>query len=652
MHFNNWRKFTDRILLAVITVAVVLQALLIICQRSLEPWLLWTSEIFLLLVLGSTLIWLARRCRALYVPMDAIPGAILRLDSKGFIRGMNATAENLLESLSLGSHLPSRLDTDAEKQLQNALLNPKDDFDARFEFEARINQRRYRFGVASEAMPNGIRAVQVTDITEFRLISQRVIESEQRFRSLFYENPDAVFSLSLTGRFVDANRCALTLTGYSLEELTHRDWASIVAADDRDQVVSGIAEVLGGNSSQQFNCRVISSSGRVAHLVVTHIPIIVDGRVVGIFGVAKDKTETFQLEERRRLLRACIAQIREMVIIAEVQSLDRPVSSIVFVNEAAETMTGYMPEELMGKTLELFQGPDTDRAAIDRIHAALEARTPIKEVLLNYRKDGQPFWNEVEIFPVAPRGPGEPEYLASIQRDVTQIKQRELELRHSQEELRRLSSAQGSMLERERRRIARDLHDELGQSLTAMKFSLNMALPNLKGVSEEDRQRLEKPIGMIDGIIDQVREISANLRPAMLDELGFEAAAEWFLEQFSEREDLDVRWLPRLQGKSRAKGDLATALYRILQECMTNISRHAEASEVTIKYREMDAKARLEVVDNGIGFYPGASDTGGFGLLGMRERVAMLGGHFIIESAIDRGTRVLVILPLIENYND
>lgn len=644
MYSNSWKRLTDRSLLVVIAVAVALQALLIASQRVLEPWLLWSSEIVLLSVLGVTLVWMARRYNERDVPMDAIPGAILRLDSEGIIRGMNAAAENLLESLSLGAHLPSRLEVVAAQQLQAALLMPPGTSIERLEFEAKIGERRYRFALASESMHNGIRAAQVTDITEFRLISEQVVESEQRFRSLFSENPDAVFSLSLEGRFVDANHCTLELTDFSLEELINCEWESVVPEEDQQLVRDSFERVLRGCPSH-FDCRIISRSGSVSRVAVTHIPIYVGGEMVGVFGIAKDKTETYRVEERSRLLRACVAKIQDVVIITETNPLDEPGPRIIFANEAAEAMTGYRPEELIGKTPRLFQGPETDRVALDRIRAALTARQRVKEVLLNYCKDGQPYWNEVEIVPLAPTSPEEPEYFASIQRDITQVKQRELELRRSQMELRRLTSAQHSLLEKERRRIARDLHDELGQSLTAMKFNMSMALPNLTGLSEKERQGLQTSINKIDGIIDQVRKISANLRPAMLDDLGFEAAAEWFLGQVSDREALDVRWLPKLEGKSRAQGDLATALYRILQECMTNITRHAQASEVNIEYLETDTQAKLEVVDNGIGFYPGASDTEGFGVLGMRERVAMLGGQFIIESAIDRGTRVFVTLP-------
>lgn len=200
--------------------------------------------------------------------------------------------------------------------------------------------------------------------------------------------------------------------------------------------------------------------------------------------------------------------------------------------------------------------------------------------------------------------------------------------------------------------MARDLHDELGQSLTALKLNIGVALNQSSGLPASYIQRLRLLAQITDGMIEQVREIAANLRPAMLDDLGFETTAEWFLEQCADREGTDVQWHAQLDTDGRVKGDVATTLFRILQECMTNISRHAKASAVNVWYQESPERARLVVVDNGVGFDPGAVGKRGLGLIGIRERVALLDGDLLVESALGKGVRIVVSLPLTGEAND
>ncbi|WP_163559696.1 PAS domain-containing sensor histidine kinase [Halomonas sp. NO4] len=226
------------------------------------------------------------------------------------------------------------------------------------------------------------------------------------------------------------------------------------------------------------------------------------------------------------------------------------------------------------------------------------------------------------------------------------------ELYQSRQTLRRLYSAQENIREEERRRIARDLHDDLGQMLTAMKLDLERVNHELPGLPSDHVERLREKGHFIDEVIEKVRDIAANLRPSILDDLGFEAAAEWFLEQCARRDQLDIRWQPGSGVTGQAVGETATVLFRILQECLTNIRRHARASRVIVRYDEHDDRACLEVRDDGIGFIPQATQERGVGLTGMRERVAMLGGSLRVESSPGMGTRIGITLPLEPGHHD
>lgn len=468
---------------------------------------------------------------------------------------------------------------------------------------------------------------------------------------VFPGSPDVTYCLDLGGCLLEINSRSGDIFGYRDANLISHSFSEFVDLRDLKTVRANFQAVLEGRPSS-FQCRVVHRTGQVTVARVTQAPEVIDGRVVRVFGALWDQTHQYQLEESHRLFNACMAEIQDVVIVTETAPLDDPGPRILFVKGAVEQMTGYRAEELVGRSPRILQGPATDRRALDRVRQALQARQPVTEVVTNYRKDGTPFWNEIKIFLIPAKEAGGREYWASVQRDISQPKNREIELQRSQEDLRRLNHAQGNILETERRRIARDLHDQLGQALTATKLNFSMAIHELSGLPESQTRRLEGLVESIDAVIDQVREIASNLRPAMLDDLGFEAAAEWFLGKCAGRESLEVHWHSLTANGGTAKGDLGTALFRILQECMTNISRYAQATTVSIKYEEKDGEARLTIQDDGIGFDPLAPSVGGLGLVGMRERTAMHGGNLAVESAPGRGTRIAVNLPLESNHDD
>lgn len=585
------------------------------------------------------------------IAIGALPGAVLQIAPDGRVADLNNIAKKLSAGFQRNTLLADYLDEAARAELVWRLAYADTLPQEACELEATVRERLYRLTLARSAFPDGSRIVQLADITDYRRLSERIAVNEQRFRSLFSQNPDAVCSMDLQGRLVEANRCTEELTGYPEQQLCDYHWDNLVDERDRKAAKESFEAALQGNPCS-YRCRVRSRSGRKALVQVTYIPIVVNGRVTGVFGVARDRTERYRLKESRRLLQACMAQIHDVIIITETDPLDPPGPRIVYVNEGVERMTGYRPDEVLGNTPRMFQGPDTDRAALRRIRKALERREPIKEVLVNYCKDGVPFWNEIEIVPIPSPGVGGRSYFAAVQRDITQTKRREAELRHSREELRQLTRAQEGVLEQERRRIARDLHDELGQTLTALKLNLNLAVDQMGELTGEHRQHLESTIESVDDAVEKVREISSNLRPPILDDLGFEAAAEWLLSRWAGRDGLDVKWHSEPADDGVVRGEVATALYRILQECMTNVSRHSEASVVTIHYRENETSASLEVRDDGAGFDPAVAGHYGSGLVGIRERAAMLGGNLSVESASGKGVRIRVELPLEKNLND
>jgi signal transduction histidine kinase len=219
-------------------------------------------------------------------------------------------------------------------------------------------------------------------------------------------------------------------------------------------------------------------------------------------------------------------------------------------------------------------------------------------------------------------------------------------LEESEARLRELAAFLQTVREEERTRIARELHDELGQALTALRFDLGW----LRGkCSSDDKlgspaaERVGAALGVVEQSIVSLRRISEDLRPAMLDSLGLAAALEHHVAQFTQRTGVPCD-LRMNREEFDLAGNLATTVFRIVQEALTNVARHAEASAVTVEIEEAAGGIRLSVTDNGKGC---AAPTGKktFGVLGMRERAAILGGTLDIDSRPGAGTRIAGWLP-------
>ena len=227
--------------------------------------------------------------------------------------------------------------------------------------------------------------------------------------------------------------------------------------------------------------------------------------------------------------------------------------------------------------------------------------------------------------------------------NITDSKLKEEELRWSRETLGQLSAHRDTVREDERRSIAREIHDELGQALTALKIDvdwLSRKLPEEAGVGG----KLRSMSNILAGTVDSVRRIAENLRPGMLDDLGLAAAIEWQVEQFGERTGIDCELIMNRE-EFNLDDRLATCIFRIIQETLTNVARHAGADRVEVSLVEENGEIELEVSDNGRGFHE-SPKKGSYGLLGMKERVKMLGGEVAVSSSPGRGTSVRVRLPI------
>jgi signal transduction histidine kinase len=226
------------------------------------------------------------------------------------------------------------------------------------------------------------------------------------------------------------------------------------------------------------------------------------------------------------------------------------------------------------------------------------------------------------------------------------VAERTAELKKSHQELQALTAVQESIQDEERKRIARELHDELAQKLTVLKLQLQALASTLPAHETGLSRKIDDMNLLLTDTMRAVRQIAANLRPVVLDKLGLVTALHDLVDEFSQRTKIDCEFSVH-PADLAVDNRLATPLYRMVQESLTNIARHAEATEVVVSlYGDPSGKIILDVDDNGKGMSDDEQHTPkSFGLIGMRERAAMLGGEMVIRSKPGAGTSIEIVIP-------
>jgi signal transduction histidine kinase len=217
------------------------------------------------------------------------------------------------------------------------------------------------------------------------------------------------------------------------------------------------------------------------------------------------------------------------------------------------------------------------------------------------------------------------------------------------EQLRALAERLEKAREEERVRVARDLHDDIGQILTAVKMDLVWIGKQLAGRNGWLLSRIDGAVELINNGVGSVREICARLRPSVLDDLGLAAAIEWQALEFSKRTGIACR-LSLPANRLGLSGDQATTFFRIFQECLTNISRHANAQALEVSLKKENEDVAMVVKDDGCGFRV-AERTSSLGILGMKERAQACGGELLIDSSPGKGTTVILRIPMPQPFN-
>jgi len=451
---------------------------------------------------------------------------------------------------------------------------------------------------------------------------------------------DAIVSKSLDGIITSWNKSAERLFGYAAEEAIGQHITLIVPPGRQSEEVAILERLRRGERVEHFETTRVRKNGTTLDISLSISPVRdAAGRVVGASKVARDVTE------RKRVERAAAEQARLLDLSFDAIFVRDTADRITYWNNGARQLYGYTPEEALGRVShELLRTKFPE--ALDRITGRLNRDRRWTGELIHKRKDGSQLV-VASRWALEQRGHGNAYSLLETNSDITQQKESEKALKESE-----LAARLLRLQDEERRRIARELHDGVGQLLAAMSMNVSKVKEERSKLSPDAARCIEENSNMIEQISAEIRTMSYLFHPPLLDELGLESALKWYVKGFAERSKIAANLeLPVDLG--RLPKDQEMCLFRLLQECLTNIHRHSGSSTALVRLWRTPGEIRIEVSDEGRGIHQeiqskiASGKSAGVGLRGMRERVKQFDGTLEIHSN-GKGVSILVTLPLTE----
>jgi PAS domain S-box-containing protein len=494
------------------------------------------------------------------------------------------------------------------------------------------------------------------EIFRRRSAEQALRQSESRYRSLYHHTPAMLHSIDTEGNLLSVSDYWVEIMGYGREEVIGRPLTEFLSPASRRYAEEEVFPMF----FQMGYCKDIAyefvkKDGTLIDVLLSAIadrrP---DGSIQRSLAVSIDVTERKKAEEALRIAKEALSryskELEDQVAkrTSEISGILKYTPAVIYikdpqgryllVNSRFEEIFGVQSEAARGRTdLDLLPGvvaeqfhANDQRVLADGTSLHVEEQIPQTDGLHTYLSIKFPIYEES----------GRIRGICGIASDITAVKK-------AQEQLRRLSGSIMANQEKERAAIARELHDELGQVLTALRMDAVWLQSMLKREGLPGKERAAAMCDLIDTTIESVRSLAIRLRPGVLDDLGLVDALEWYTSEFERRFQIPCVF---------THGDIpvidetiATAAYRIAQEALTNVARHSRASRVDVSLRMETGCLRLKVTDDGQGFQvPSISETKALGLAGMRERAVLVGGSLSVDASPGRGTQVVLQVRLLD----
>ncbi len=577
------------------------------------------------------------------------PGGYLTSDIHGVVFEANQAASELLESDSVkleGGSL-STLVIDKDKKRFTQFLQELQSDEAVHEIEFSMDGTTRIFYAAIKAvrvLVDGLSTFRwlIQDVTARRLTEEALQKSEQFNRTIIDSSNDSITILDLSARIIFMNPRGIDRFESRAEDLFGKVWFEFWSEAERVAAEAQFNIAKAGGIGR-FQGSTASSSGKVRWWDVAISPMTdPDGRIARLVVVSRDVTDQKEAEEKlqkkENFFRSLVENAHDLVT---VMSYD---AKILYESPASERTLGFSVEEKLGKSCLEYLHPDDRDRVLKELSELVEHKAERKTLEYRYRhKNGN--WVPLEVFArLSTAENGEPIIIVN-KRDITERRQKEAQLRKL---VARLLSVQDD----ERRRLARELHDETAQNLALLDINLAMIEKELAEGSNNVEATISQSRTLIERSLREVRTISYLLHPPMLDEAGLSTALSWLIRGFSDRSRIHVT-LDCPERNERFSGDIEIAVYRIVQEALTNIHRHSGSKTAQVRLQRKGDSIILTIEDQGCGIPDAvigkpAGDVGslGVGIPGRRERLHLLGGRLDVRSDAT-GTSLMAVLPLV-----
>lgn len=476
-------------------------------------------------------------------------------------------------------------------------------------------------------------------------------ESEQRYRLLAENLTDVIWIMDTNLKLTYISPSVTHMRGYSMEEVMSQKLDELFTPASLEVALKLVAEELGKGKrgergSMKLGTVALEMTRKDGPPIWTESRVTLmydsEGRPEGLMGVTRDVTERKEMErvlrESERRYRLLAENVTDVIWTTDMNWRR------VYLSPSASRLSGMPLDKDLAQKIEEVLTPASYEIAMKAFkkQMAIEkkrTKEPQRSWTLQLevrRRDGSTVWTEDSMTFL--RDPdGKATGILGVTRDITERK-------HAEDALRALSSRLVAVQETERRHVARELHDYIGQELTGLKFLLEMTsrLP-----AHSLRAKLNEALASINELVERVQDLSLDLRPAMLDDLGLIPALLWHFERYTAQTDVRVAFSHRGMQR-RFDPEIETAVYRIVQEALTNVARHADVKEAAVRLAANRGLLSVNIEDVGVGFDPEAVVDGGAssGLTGMYERASLLGGSLKVNSSLGGGTRVIARFPL------